>query len=788
MKIPFISRLMQKLESELGNIRLVQVGLAAAVFSVMLLVLSGSDLPSARTIEVGKPAPWDVKASTSVQIVDQEETQRAKRAAAEQVPLVETYNPYATRMSEDKVSETFRVAHELVLLKKNAKLADTPEYKKEYARIVSSFPIELTDETLEALANADPPTLGQYSTNTKHLLGIVTKEGVRDGKLEEATERIVQEARDFPGLSNVHRSVAVEIASKCLIPNRFTDVAATQQAQIRASDAVEPCLRVILPGQVVIREGDIVGEQDLPVLEALGVYKPSVTASGLISYGLLVLGMLGVLATYVGSTLPEVAQSRSSLSALALLIVIFIVVSNYLTTFSVYLAPIALPAMLVTMLISPRLGFILTIMLSIFVGVETGSMAACVTSWLTGSVSVLAVSDMTKRWDVVSSSVLIFVANVLSVLIFSLIAHQETEAIARDTFFFGGLNGLVSALLAAGTMPILERIFGVTTRVRLLEYCNPSEPLLHELLTKAPGTYQHSIMVANLAEAAAQAIGADAILCRAGAYYHDVGKMKQPAMFVENQLGGNNPHDTLSPNLSAMIVISHVELGVELAKTYKLPRSIAQFIPEHHGTSLASFFYAKAKARSDDPVFEEDFRYHGPKPQIKETAIVMLCDGIEAASRTVSPPTKDNLQKLIDKMVNNIIKNGQLDECTLSLRDINTVKASILRTLATHYHSRIAYPDANRPSNATRPASKSGSVAGTNGTEATTPATSATGTPATATPSTEAATPATATAATEAAPATVPSPTTAHSDGAANPTTATSSTTGNSTLGHGNGQ
>ena len=221
-------------------------------------------------------------------------------------------------------------------------------------------------------------------------------------------------------------------------------------------------------------------------------------------------------------------------------------------------------------------------------------------------------------------------------------------------------------------------------------------------------------MVANLAEAAAQAIGADSMLCRAGAYYHDLGKMRQPNMFVENQTGHENPHDKLPPALSAMIVISHVKLGQEMAKKYKLPPEIAKFIPEHHGTNLASFFYQKAKMQDDEPVFAEDFRYPGPRPQSKETAIVMMCDGIEAASRTLPVPNRENLKNLIDKIVGGIINNHQLDECPLSMRDINTVKASILRSLTSHYHNRVAYPDSKtmgkRSATSAPPASQSASA------------------------------------------------------------------------------
>ena len=258
---------------------------------------------------------------------------------------------------------------------------------------------------------------------------------------------------------------------------------------------------------------------------------------------------------------------------------------------------------------------------------------------------------------------------------------------------FGALNGIISAAIAVGVMPTLEYFFGITTHFRLLDISNPGEPLLQELLKKAPGTYQHSIMVANLAESAAQAIGANALMCKVGAYYHDIGKMKRPRFFVENQMGGENPHDRLAPSLSTTIIHSHVKDGIEMARLNKLPDVVIDFIAEHHGTSLVKFFYHQARTRSNEPVYEDDFRYPGPKPQSRETAVVLLCDGIEAAARTMTGPTAEKLAELVQKMVQDHLEDGQLDECDLSLKDIQLIRESLVRSLHGIYHTRIEYPE-----------------------------------------------------------------------------------------------
>lgn len=732
MKLPSLTNIKTQITKTLGNTLLMRTCVAIVVFATMVLVLIYGDLPSAKKLEVGRPAPWDVKASTSVQVVDETKTRQARLNAAEQVPDIESYNRNAVLIGEARIRATFKYVRQLAQLAAKAELdpeteplpepsstiaiqADPFGNKEEggtpdaataqptaassgdssESAIRSNIPLDLKPATLKLLIKASPPTLEHYHNTASHLLGLVMTEGVRDGQLAEASTRIEELAADLP-ISPEHRTVATEIASKALIVNRYTDTVATQEARTRAMEQVEPVMRVVMPGQVVIREGDIVGDQDLPILEALGFYKPHVTPEGLFSYSVLVLMMIFTVGVYMRIHLPKIYNSPMLLAGLALLVIIFLVLSRYLTSVSIYLAPIAMPAMLIAILLEARLALLVVNLLALYVGIETSSLSAAAICVFTGIVGVLSVTRANKRWDMVTASLLVWGTNVLAVLVFAILSREELQDILRDTLFFGGLNGVVSALVAAGALPVLERVFRVTTHMRLLELSNPTEPVLHELLTKAPGTYQHSIMVANLAEAAASAIDADALLCRAGAYYHDIGKMKQPNMFVENQLGAANPHDKLPPSLSAMIVVSHIKHGLELAKQYDLPDIITQFIPQHHGTNLASFFFQKARAQDDEPVFEEDFRYPGPRPQIRETAIVMICDGIEAASRTLPSPTPDKLEALVNRMVSDIIDKHQLEECNLSLKDINIVKDSIVRTLTSHYHSRIVYPDADK--------------------------------------------------------------------------------------------
>ncbi|HHY59606.1 MAG TPA: HDIG domain-containing protein, partial [Clostridia bacterium] len=248
-----------------------------------------------------------------------------------------------------------------------------------------------------------------------------------------------------------------------------------------------------------------------------------------------------------------------------------------------------------------------------------------------------------------------------------------------------------------GSLPFLETTFGITTSLRLLEMSNPNQPLLKRLLLEAPGTYHHSILVGNLAEAAADAVRADGLLARVGAYYHDIGKLKRPYFFIENQLTAENPHDKLSPTLSNLIIMAHVKDGLELAKEHQLPKVVTDIIAQHHGTSLISFFYNKAVNQAQegrhDPVSEDDFRYEGPKPQTKEAAIVMLADSVEAAVRSIQKSNPGRMEATVRRVIKEKLEDGQLEECELTFKELDIIAQAFVRVLSGFFHSRIEYPE-----------------------------------------------------------------------------------------------
>jgi len=295
-------------------------------------------------------------------------------------------------------------------------------------------------------------------------------------------------------------------------------------------------------------------------------------------------------------------------------------------------------------------------------------------------------------------------ANVASVLAVGLLEQVNWYPELVTNAAYGLTNGVLVGIIGFGTLRYSELLFDLVTPIKLLELSNPSRPLLRRLQVEAPGTYHHTIMVANLAEAAAEAIGADSLLVRVGTYYHDIGKIRRPIFFVENQSGVENPHEKMAPSLSALTLAAHVRDGLDLAKEYRLPQAIADFIPQHHGTSLMTYFYHQALERGDqhqvleraDAAAEETFRYEGPKPQTRETAIVMLADSAEGAVRAINRPTPDRIEQVVRRIIREKLDDGQLDESDLMFRDLDLIAQTFTRMLASMFHPRIEYPDLER--------------------------------------------------------------------------------------------
>jgi putative nucleotidyltransferase with HDIG domain len=316
-------------------------------------------------------------------------------------------------------------------------------------------------------------------------------------------------------------------------------------------------------------------------------------------------------------------------------------------------------------------------------------------SFLGAIIAAQEVSQTHERKNIIRAGMVAGGANVLLIVALSLINGTFFTAEVAVWLGLGVLGGVLSAVLAIGVIPIIEMAFNYTTDIKLLELADLNQPVLRQLLINAPGTYHHSILVGILSEAAAESVQANPLLARVSSYYHDIGKIKMPQYFIENQIGGENRHNKLQPSMSSLIIAKHVRDGVELARQYRLGKPIVDIIFQHHGTSCMNFFYNKAQEMSDGEhvVSDSDFRYPGPRPQTKEAGIVMLADAVEATSKTLSEPTAARIQGMVQRIINNIFVDGQLDECELTLKDMHLIAESFNRILTGIFHSRIDYPE-----------------------------------------------------------------------------------------------
>jgi cyclic-di-AMP phosphodiesterase PgpH len=413
---------------------------------------------------------------------------------------------------------------------------------------------------------------------------------------------------------------------------------------------------------------------------------------------------VGILVAHIVIQHPGTADDSRALLLLGLTIAItalaakLTVAGRDVNTYYGYLFPAAAASMLIAVLLNIEIAFVATAAVAVMMGLITSTpFESASLTLIGGAVGLLAVSRLERLTAVFRAGLFVSIANVLVNLGYYLFGAELDPQRMGLLVFVAVVNGLLSAGLALSAIYILGHAFGINTTISLLELAHPSHPLFRKLLTEAPGTYHHSVVLGNLSERAAEVIGADALLCRIGAYYHDIGKTARPYAFIENQVGGENIHDTLDPLTSARIIISHVTDGLELARRYGVPSRVQEMISQHHGTTTAGFFYRQASQNAEVPPDESLFRYPGPKPQSRETGIMMLADATEAAVRA----NKDHSPAAVDAVVRRIIQervnSGQLSECDLTLRDLDQIRTTFGAVLQGIFHPRIEYPPAQGP-------------------------------------------------------------------------------------------
>lgn len=530
----------------------------------------------------------------------------------------------------------------------------------------------------------------------------------RDQILDRAAAkaRIDAELAEIPGVDVDDRRRLVAIMSELLTPNLIHDHETTEQRRQSQLDDIKPYKVRIYRGERIVSKNERVTPAHAERLAALAQLRAEQRDSDSVTGYLLPIGGRALFAIFcvVGMALhfyhfrPRYLK-RTAVVLLISLLWIFALgaasVAMMLGWPFLYLIPIPLVAILITVLVDLGTSLVSTVFLSILVGVVTGfNFPVFVVGLAVGMVSSYSVRTVRRRYDFYRPALYGSLTYLFAIVVIESLRYTETEGILLATGY-GVINAIASAVLCVGFLPVFESLFGFTTDLTLLELSNFNHPLLKRLSLEAPGTYHHSIVIGNLAEAAAESIGANALLARVGAYYHDIGKMEKPEYFVENMRHTKNKHDKLSPSMSALILERHVKGGKELALEHNLPDAVIDFIEQHHGTTVMSFFYHKAQRQSpDEDVAEEEYRYPGPKPQSRETAILMLADSVEAVTRTLEDPKPGRVQSAIEKVVTDKFLSGQLEECNLTLRDLHKIQDAFLKILIGVFHQRIDYPSA----------------------------------------------------------------------------------------------
>ncbi|MGI6112913.1 MAG: HD family phosphohydrolase [Mahellales bacterium] len=561
------------------------------------------------------------------------------------------------------------------------------------AQLFKDFPIKLSTVDMNTIINSDETEITLIKTAVASELEKAIRLGIKTDTIENAKSDIIEELQKVE-VSNEVRNLGINIASSLIRPNMIYDEEATLQDKEKAAQEVE---RVVYKkGQLIVAEGQPVTIEQIEMLKELGLLEDlDVDVTIYIGVGILVFLLLLVMVFYT-RILDRQALAESKYLVLIGLVMTLVLLSVLLfSRINIYLAPISAGAMIITILIKPRIAIVVNVVLSILVTLMSGNdINIFLTSLIGGFFAIYMLAKVQQRNSQLLAGVLVSCINMVVLLSMGLIFTSEINSIFT-TSLWGLGSGILSSILTIGTLPVWENIFNVITPAKLLELSTPNHPLLKKLLLEAPGTYHHSILVGNLAERAIEYIGGNSLLARVGAYYHDVGKLKRPYFFKENQVGPENPHDKITPNLSTLIITSHTKDGIEYAKKHKIPSMIQDIIVQHHGTSPATYFYHKAKNGNDggDEVDIDSFRYEGPRPQTREAAIIMLADCVEAAVRSISEPTQGKIEGMIRKLIKDKLDDGQLDESELTLKDLNKIAEAFAQVLCGVFHERIEYPD-----------------------------------------------------------------------------------------------
>jgi putative nucleotidyltransferase with HDIG domain len=717
---------------------------------ISLLLFPNTLMISNEPYSLGDVARKDIKAPQDFLVEDKELTEQRRDEASKSSLFVYDFDRSGAYVSE-RVKESFGYGREE--LERIESIALEPTLRSEKLRQLREKCSELLGINLDH-ALFDDLLKGEFSPNMENTLLVALNRVFQRGVIRENTVLVSQKGKGiilqdidtqgklkvddldrFYDLKGAHQRISqiisqnaqkqigpegvapvIGLAQLLIRPNITFNKQETELQKVEAKNSVKPIYFQVKKGEMIIREGEKVSATHLLKLETLAQFTRNTLFPGMALSTALMVGILLALSYVILLRRPGVfRESTKTLTFLSLsLLVMFLVILLYdivaeelargFAFFTAQVLLFALPITLGAILISIFQGLEAAVAFSLIISILAsivleGKVEFFIYFFLGSLLAAYGVRNCRERVVLIKTGIRVGILNALIALSIQTLYGNLYSTTSALSLVAGFLGGALAGVIATGFLPLIEMAFGFTTDIKLLELSSLDQPVLKDLMVNAPGTYHHSVVVSNMVEVTAESIQANPLLAKVSAYYHDIGKITKPLYFVENQFKGENRHEKLAPSMSSLILISHVKDGVELAKKHKLGREIIDIIQQHHGTGLISFFYQKAKDQNGRkgartvPVKEQDYRYPGPKPQTKEAGLVLLADAVEAASRTLGEPTPARIKGMVQKIINNLFSDGQLDECELTLKDLNQIAMSFTKTLSGIFHSRIDYPE-----------------------------------------------------------------------------------------------
>jgi putative nucleotidyltransferase with HDIG domain len=684
---------------DLGRLLLASLLLAAA----MSVILGLDVLPAQPALELGKPAPTSVQAPRTDQYVSEVLTDEARQAARDAVEF--QFDFTIARGASVAAQQLRELNRKVAPIDAAFGEGITEELRATLLAEVLRGELNADDrETLVAL-NAD--RWAAVKDEAARVLDTVERSELKDTEISTIRDGI--ESRFAGDLTSQETALGTALIRPLVVANSSFSPELTEQERTRKAEDVPDKIKAWERGETIVRSGDRIDAEAWEAIEYYRLNEGGVDVARLIGFVVLSVLVIGVLLTWTWRFRREFWHRNNVLLLLSLLLLVAVFALKVTAGRDIlpYALPLAAVPMLVTVLLDAGVAMVLTALLALLASAVNGAGLELAAYVLLGGMSgIVGVRRGDRLGVFVQAGIGVFAVQGAVVVMFALLGDQDIQGVLQ-LIGAAAVSAGGAAVAAVGSFAVLGSVFGIVTVFQLLELANPSQPLLRRLLVETPGTYHHSLMVGNLAETAAEAIGADALLARVAAYYHDIGKLSNPAAFIENQAGGENIHDELDPEMSAQLLKSHVSSGIDIAYKAGLPKAIIAFIPQHHGTAVMSYFLARAREqaaaafggpttaegkKAADAVDVRKFRHGGPKPQSREAAITMLADSVEASVRSLSSRDEAAIRAMVSRIIEERISDDQFDECNLTLRDIELIREAFVKQLLGMYHQRVAYP------------------------------------------------------------------------------------------------